>query len=361
MSPGDPTPPDGRVDAGTPTGGGVDDVAAVLDGAGLTVLRGEPLGPSTTLGVGGPAAVLVEPADAAALRVVMQALGDAPDVPLLVIGRGSNSLVSDDGWPGLVVQLGEGFRWHEVEGTEVRAGAATAMPALAVATARAGLAGLEWGAGVPGSLGGAVRMNAGAHGGDTAEVLVEATVVLPGGEERVLGLEDLGFGYRRSTLPERSVVTAARFRLRPDEPAAVKARCDEIKAWRKQAQPLTERNCGSVFTNPPGDSAGRLVEAAGLKGRRRGGARISEKHANFIVVEPGTRAVDVLALIDDVQRAVAAAGGPELHPEVRLVGAFPPLGAASPAEAAGAASPAPASAGSAADPVAAPAPGTGPA
>jgi UDP-N-acetylmuramate dehydrogenase len=166
-------------------------------------------------------------------------------------------------------------------------------------------------------------MNAGAHGGQTGDRLTAVDLTAPDRPEGWRAApEDLAFGYRRSRLPDRAVVVAAHWSLVADDPADIRARLDEHRAWRRATQPLRQRNCGSVFTNPAGDSAGRLVEAAGLKGRRRGGAQISEKHANFIVVEPDTRAADVRALIAEVREIVHASGGPLLEPEVRLVGDF---------------------------------------
>ena len=305
-----------------------DEVLAVgqsLLSAGLDVRTEQPLNRWTTLGVGGPARVYVEPRDPSELAVVLARLAatDSARVPLLVLGRGSNLLVADSGWPGLALRLGSGFKWHRRDGALVSAGAGLAMPALAAWVAAEGLAGLEFAAGIPATVGGSVRMNAGAHGGQTADLLTAVELASP---DRPDGWraepDDLGFGYRRSSMPERSVVVAAHWRLHPDDPVAIRRRLDEHRAWRRSTQPLRQRNCGSVFTNPDGDSAGRLVEAAGLKGRRCGGAQISEKHANFIVVEPGTLAADVRALIGDVRELVHAAGGPLLEPEVRLVGSF---------------------------------------
>jgi len=303
----------------------LDRVTAALADGGLDVRADQPLHRWTTLGVGGPARAYVEPRDPQELQLVMRALAttEADAVPLLVLGRGSNLLVADTGWPGLVLRLGAGFKWHRRDGRSVSAGAGLAMPALAAWVAAEGLAGLEFAAGIPATVGGSVRMNAGAHGGQTADLLetVELTAPdRPGGWQARRA--DLAFGYRRSALPARSVVVAARWTLRPDEPASIRSRLDEHRAWRRATQPLRQRNCGSVFTNPVGESAGRLVEAAGLKGRRCGGAQVSEKHANFIVVDPGTFAADVRTLIGEVRGLVHAAGGPLLEPEVRLVGHF---------------------------------------
>ncbi|HEU0132252.1 MAG TPA: UDP-N-acetylmuramate dehydrogenase [Mycobacteriales bacterium] len=285
----------------------------------MRVERDVPLGPWTTLGVGGAARVFVEPADPTELAGVLADLGDEP---LLVLGRGSNLLVADTGWPGVALRLGAGFKWQRRDGTEVEAGGGTSMPALAAWLATEGLSGLEFAAGIPATVGGSVRMNAGAHGGQTADRLLAVTVASPDDPKgAVLDPGTLAFGYRHSELPPRSVVVGARWTLAADEPAAIRARLDELRAWRRSTQPLRQRNCGSVFTNPPGDSAGRLIEAAGLKGRSVGGASVSEKHANFIVVDPATTtAADVVALIRLVRDEVAARGGPLLVPEVRLVG-----------------------------------------
>jgi UDP-N-acetylmuramate dehydrogenase len=305
--------------------GAVDACAVELVRRGLQVTRERPLGSWTTLGVGGAAAVYVEPRDVAEVGALMEVVGrtDESAVPLLVIGRGSNLLVADSGWPGVALRLGAGLKHYGREGLRVEAGGGTSMPALAAWCAKESLAGLEFAAGIPATVGGSVRMNAGAHGGETADLLVEVDVAVPGDRTpTTVKRDDMGFGYRQSRLPPRSVVVSARWDLLPGDPAAIRQELDELRAWRRATQPLRQRNCGSVFANPPGDSAGRLVEAAGLKGRRRGGAQISDKHANFIVVEPTCRAIDVLQLIADARRAVHEAGGPLLEPEVRVVGDF---------------------------------------
>jgi UDP-N-acetylmuramate dehydrogenase len=285
----------------------------------VTVVAGVPLGPLTTLGVGGAARRFAEPRDPAELAALLRDLGDEP---LLVVGKGSNMLVADTGWPGLAIRLGAGFKWQRRSGTEVSSGGGTAMPALAAWLATEGLAGLEFAAGIPATVGGSVRMNAGAHGGQTADALVSVTIATPAQPEgAAYDPATLGFGYRHSALPRDGVVIEATWALRDDDPAAIRTRLDELRAWRRATQPLRQRNCGSVFTNPPGDSAGRLIEAAGLKGRAVGGASVSEKHANFIVVDPATAtAADVVTLIRLVRDEVAARGGPVLEPEVRLVG-----------------------------------------
>jgi UDP-N-acetylmuramate dehydrogenase len=303
----------------------VDEVVRRIERAGVPVQRDRPLGLLTTFGIGGAASAFAEPADEDQLAVILRSLVDttASQVPMLVVGRGSNMLVADAGFPGLAVRLGKGFARISRDGHVVEAGASVAMPQLASWTAKQGLTGLEFAAAIPASVGGSVRMNAGAHGGEVAARLVDAALLLPITADRdVRDPSGLGLAYRQSALPERSVVVAARWQLDPDDAGAIRERLESHRRWRRETQPLRARSCGSTFTNPPDDSAGRLIEAAGLKGMRIGGARVSEKHANFIVVDPGTKAADVLAVIAEVRRAVLAAGGPRLEPEVRAVGDF---------------------------------------
>jgi UDP-N-acetylmuramate dehydrogenase len=285
------------------------------------VSAGEPLGPLTTLKVGGPAAALVRaetPADLAAVAEVCAATGR----PWLIVGRGSNLLIADGGWPGVVVTLGRGFRGVTVEGTVVEAGAAEPMPVLANAVARHQLGGLAFGVAIPGSLGGAVRMNAGAMGHELREVLLDAEVarLADGGRLERLSTAQLGMRYRHTDLPADAVVVRARLGLRRADPAALAEEMAAFKRWRREHQPVNEPSCGSVFVNPPGDSAGRLIDTAGLKGHRVGGAAVSVKHANFITVSPGATAGDVAAVIADVRRGVAARHGVDLVPEVVLAG-----------------------------------------
>lgn len=294
----------------------VDAFAAAVAGPAAHVTVGAPLARLTTLRVGGPAAVAVTVDDDAALVRTVTAAA-AHDLPLLVVGRGSNLLVGDDGWPGVVVRLGDGFRGVTIDGTTVRAGAAEPMPSVAVTTARAGLAGFAWGAAVPGSIGGGVRMNAGAHGADMADALVTARVLdVRSAELSDWGPERLALGYRSSALGTDHVVTAVTLALTSADADEVLAEIDTIRTWRRTHQPLERPSCGSVFTNPPGTSAGALIEEAGLKGTRIGGAEVSTRHANFIVTGPDARAVDVEALIDLVVRTVSERTGTVLIPEV---------------------------------------------
>ena len=281
--------------------------------------RNHPLGALTTYRVGGTAALFCEPADEAELVAVARAR-EGLDVPVLVIGRGSNLLVADAGFAGLAVRLGPGFESLDIDGTEVGAGGALSLPVLARRTAAAGLHGLEWAVGVPGSVGGAVRMNAGGHGSDTAATLVGFRWVdLATAEVHHDGPERLGFGYRHTELAPDQVVVAAHHRLTPGDAEAGRAAIDEIVRWRRANQPGGS-NAGSVFTNPPGDSAGRLIDACGLKGHRLGSAEVSPKHANFIQADPDGSADDVKALMDHVRAVVADQTGVVLRTEVRLVG-----------------------------------------
>ena len=197
------------------------------------------------------------------------------------------------------------------------------LPALSGVALRHALAGLSFGVAIPATVGGAIRMNAGAHGHSMSDVVTSIEVVRLGdGSASSIAGADAGLSYRRSGLPEDAVVTGVTATLEPGDPVAIRAEMDAARDWRRRTQPLAEPNCGSVFKNPPGDHAARLIEGAGLKGRRVGGAQVSTKHANFIVADPGARADDVLALIRVVQGEVEAEAGVRLEPEVHLVGAF---------------------------------------
>jgi UDP-N-acetylmuramate dehydrogenase len=296
--------------------GGLEEVARRL---GERARRDEPIGPRTTYRVGGAASVFVEVDDDATLNAVSDAVS-ATGVEVLVVGRGSNLLVADRGFPGLAVTLGEHFAEIEVEGSYVRAGGAASLPVVARRTVAAGLTGFEWAVGVPGSVGGAVRMNAGGHGSDLAASLRRVRVVdLALGEDVEVDSDHLELGYRRSSIGPRQLVVRADLELAPGDRAAGEAELAEIVRWRRENQPGGP-NAGSVFTNPPGDSAGRLIEVAGGKGRRVGSAQVSPKHANFIQADEGGSADDVLALMAEVQVLVARHTGVDLVPETRLVG-----------------------------------------
>lgn len=276
----------------------------------------------TTYRCGGPIAVLVRAGSEADVREVAAVLSGREDMEVLVVGRGSNLLVADSGFAGVGLLLAGELERVDIDPATglVTAGAATPLPVLARRTAAAGRSGLEFFVGIPGSVGGAVRMNAGGHGRETRDVLEHARVMtLTGGEARVRTVADLALGYRTSAIDERTVVVEATFRTTADDPVACEERVAEIVRWRRENQPGGQ-NAGSVFKNPPGDSAGRLIDATGCKGLRVGGVTVSEKHANFFVAEPGARAADVLALLTDVQQRVRDATGIHLEPELHLVG-----------------------------------------
>nr|WP_283250897.1 UDP-N-acetylmuramate dehydrogenase [Rhabdothermincola salaria] len=286
-----------------------------------------PLGPLTTYRVGGPAALLVADAGLAELARVADVVR-ATGVQVLVVGRGSNLLVADDGFPGIAVTLGDSLAEVILEGTTVVAGGGAALPVVARRTAAAGLTGFEWAVGVPGSVGGAVRMNAGGHGSDMAASLVRVRVLdLATGEDGWMPAAALDLGYRCSALTATQVVVAAELALAAGEARRAEAELSGIVRWRRAHQP-GGANAGSVFTNPPGDSAGRLIEAAGLKGHRVGRAHVSTKHANFIQVDDDGSAADVAALMAAVRAAVRANTGVDLHAETRLVGFAPEVVAA---------------------------------
>lgn len=281
-----------------------------------------PMATLTSFRIGGPAALFLEPESEADLAAASQALA-AGALPHVVIGKGSNVLVSDRGFQGLVLRLGRGYRWAARDGHRLVAGGSMPLPALAGVALRHALEGLAFGVAIPASLGGAVRMNAGAHGGEVADVVAGVDLFrLGSGEAAHVSADEAGFSYRRSTLPDDGIVTSATLELLPGEPVRIRAAMDEAREWRRQTQPLAEPNCGSVFKNPPDGYAARLIEDAGLKGSRIGGVQVSEKHANFIVAGPGGRAEDVWALIELIRRTVEARTGVVLEPEVQLIGGF---------------------------------------
>ena len=298
------------------TSDAVEGAAAVL---GARARRGVPLGPLTTYRVGGPAALFIEVSGDDDLELAARAVSRS-GVPVLVIGRGSNLLVSDRGFDGLALVLGEAYARVDVVGTTVAAGAATSLPVLARRSAAAALTGMEWAVGVPGSVGGAVRMNAGGHGGDMRSALVRVRVadLVEGGHDWV-SAGTLALGYRRSSLRPHQVVLEAELGLAEGDRERSEAAIAEIVRWRRAHQP-GGANAGSVFTNPPGDSAGRLIDAAGLKGMRMASASVSEKHANFFQADAGGSADDVAALVAEVQRLVEERTRVRLEPEVQLVG-----------------------------------------
>jgi len=289
------------------------------------VVAGAALGALSTYRVGGAAGLLVEVGSLNDLRRLAQAAAQE-GWNVLVVGSGSNLLVSDAGFDGVALRLGATFAVTRIDAPVVTAGGATPLPVVARQCAAAGLGGFGWAVGVPGSVGGAVRMNAGGHGSDISEVLLSAEIVdLGTGEERRAVREDLALGYRRSALTNSHVVAEVQILLRPSRRDREEALIREVVAWRRQNQP-GGANTGSVFMNPPDDSAGRLVEAAGCKGLRIGTARVSGLHANFILADAGGSADDVMSLMVEVAQRVEAHSGVRLRPETRLVGFESPFG-----------------------------------
>ena len=283
------------------------------------ILVDEPMSRHTTFRVGGPADVLFLPERADQVRLALEAARTA-DVPAIVIGNGSNLLVRDKGIRGLVIALGEGFSEVRFDGDLVEAQAGVSLARLAAAAQAHGLAGLEFASGIPGTLGGGCAMNAGAYGGQLSDVLID-TMVLMDGTERTLTRDEMQMGYR-TTLPlrEGGIVLSARFRLTPDDPEAILARMKDLNARRRDKQPLNYPSAGSTFKRPEGHFAGALIEQAGLKGRRVGGAQVSEKHAGFVINTGDATAADVLALIEVIRDEVEARFGVRLEPEVRIIG-----------------------------------------
>lgn len=278
----------------------------------------------STFKVGGKADYLTLPKTSEQLNQALQ-WGRAEGLPITLLGAGSNLLISDQGLPGLVICT-RALRYSEFDAVTGRVTAAAGEPwsSLAWKAARNGLKGFEWTIGIPGTVGGAVVMNAGAHGGETADILVEAEVIEPDGSVHLLKPEALAYRYRTSNLQgSHKIVTMATFQLSPGhDPAAVKAATAEDLKQRRTTQPYHLPNCGSVFRNPPGNSAGRLIQEAGLKGHQIGNAQISTLHANFIVNLGGAKAQDVLALIRHAQAVIQDRNGISLETEVKIIGAF---------------------------------------
>jgi UDP-N-acetylmuramate dehydrogenase len=298
-----------------------DRARALASALGAGAVLDAPLGARTTYRVGGPAALLFEAGDEEDLARVHRALRAVGEpLPVLIVGQGSNLLVADAGFAGLALVLGAGLSTITVRSPRVRAGGGAKLPVLARRAASAGLRGMEWAVGIPGSVGGALRMNAGGHGSDTAGVLDRYRAFdLATGSAVEADPAGLALGYRSSALGPGQTVVWAEFALTPGDREAAEARVDEIVRWRRSNQP-GGANAGSVFTNPPAAAAGQLVDEAGAKGLRVRTARVSEKHANFIQADAGGSADDVHALIALVRERVAERLGVHLETEVRLVG-----------------------------------------
>jgi len=278
-----------------------------------------PLAELTSFRIGGPADLFVTVEDETELMCAKAAAYRA-GVPCFCLGAGTNLLVSDRGMRGLVVRLGDGFGKIEIDGVKVVAGAAAAFGALVQAVVDRGLEGLEFGEGIPGTVGGGLVMNAGAFGGEIARVVTLVHGVTVAGEAIALTHDEVKFAYRRTELPPHFIITRVDFELARGDRAQLMVRVAEIRAKRALRQPGGVPNAGSIFKNPPGNFAGRLLEGAGLKGTRLGGAAFSDKHANFIVNLGGAQAAEVRALIEMARNKVREQSGVWLEPEVKLVG-----------------------------------------
>jgi len=284
------------------------------------ILLDEPLSRHTTWKIGGPADVMIVPGNKQELVTAVSFM-HRHGVPWTTLGRGSNTLVFDSGIRGVVIKLGEAFDFVRIDGDRVTAGGAFSFIKLSVMCGRAGLTGLEFAGGIPGSVGGAVYMNAGAHGSDVSRILSSAEVVSENGEIAVWNNEDLQYAYRHSALQgKRAIVTEATFQLAHGNRREIAATLAAYKERRNRTQPMTAACAGSVFRNPPGHHAAKLIEEAGLKGLTIGGAQISTLHANFIVNNGNATAEDVLALITHIQQTVEQRTGIRLVPEVLEVG-----------------------------------------
>jgi UDP-N-acetylenolpyruvoylglucosamine reductase len=294
---------------------------------GVVLLADAPLAPFTTIGTGGNADLVVTVSDASALVATLEIV-ETYLVPWVCLGAGSNLLVADGGYPGAVIKLGDGFNYIEgmpsasVSGPErasVLVGAGVSLARLAALVAGAGLSGLEFACGIPGTVGGGIPMNAGAYGCCLGDIVEEVEMATAAGLRR-LSTKAMDWGYRSCRLPEEAVVTAVRFELAPSDPTTILERHRVILQKRRSVQPQGVRTFGSTFKNPSGGAAGRLLEAAGLKGVRRGGAEVSRVHANFLVNLGDATTADMLALMSLMREEVHRTSGVLLEPEVRLLG-----------------------------------------
>ena len=289
-----------------------------LDGM---VKKSEPMARHTTYHIGGPAALIVECATVADLAMTTSVLSEE-DVAWTVLGKGSNILVSDAGYDGAIITLGRDFKRHALDGDHLRTGAGVILAAVVQDAFKMGLSGLEFGVGIPGTVGGALAMNAGARDEWIGSIVESVTLNVPGeGLVRMRGSE-VSWSYRRTDLPTLGIIVECVLRVTESDEVDIRRSMEASLRRRKRSQPLGLPSAGSVFINPEGDSAGRLIEAAGLKGTRIGGAQVSDVHANFIVNTGGATATDVVALIRLVREAVKDSNGIELRPEIRFLGTF---------------------------------------
>lgn len=279
-----------------------------------------PMAQYTTFRVGGPADILVSPNSQEEVCTLLAAI-QAEQVPCTILGNGSNVLVLDKGIRGVVLKLGNALNGLVIEGTRIRVEAGVLLSRLATAAADAGLTGLEFASGIPGSLGGAILMNAGAYGGEIGNLVRTVTVVDPNGQVRNLDREQMDFRYRHSVVMETGdIILSATLELAPDDPEAIHERIRDLTQKRITKQPLNFPSAGSTFKRPPGYFAAALIDQAGLRGYRVGDAQVSEKHTGFVVNRGHATASEILQLMDDVKTRVHAMSGVWLEPEVRILG-----------------------------------------
>lgn len=285
------------------------------------VRSAEPMARHTTYRVGGPAALYAQLDTVSDVATALSVLGEE-GVPWTVVGKGSNLLVSDSGYEGAVLVLGREFKRHTVEDGLLKAGAATVLAVLVQEGFHHGLTGLSWAVGIPGTLGGALVMNAGTRNGSIGETVDSVTLFVPGEGLTLVRGRDAGWAYRTSDLSGRGIILEAALRVGEGDAVRIRAEMERYLKERKATQPLGIASAGSVFVNPEGHSAGRLIESAGCKGMRLGGAQVSTVHANFIVNAGGATAQDIVRLIRKVQMTVRDTHGVDLRPEIRFLGRF---------------------------------------
>lgn len=287
-----------------------------------SVLQNEPLSAHTTFRIGGPADYFVTPTSAEEIGNVIETCRKW-DVPYYVMGNGSNLLVGDKGFRGVIIQIFKAMKEIRVEGNRIYAQAGALLSKVAAAACEAELTGIEFASGIPGTLGGAVRMNAGAYGGEMKQVLESATVLAGKGDIRTLSVEEMKMGYRTSIVSRMDyVVLEAVIRLQPGSRDEIRARMEELREKRVEKQPLEFGSAGSTFKRPEGYFAGKLIEDAGLRGFRVGNAQVSEKHCGFVINRGGATAMEVLELMEEVSRRVEENSGVRLEPEVKKIGEF---------------------------------------
>ena len=290
-------------------------------GAGI-FLTDEPMSRHTTFRTGGPADIYIEPSGVEELKQVLDICREE-NVAYTIIGNGSNLLVGDGGYRGVLISFGKPFAQVTIEGAQVRTGAGALLSAVAKQVLNALLTGFEFAAGIPGTIGGAVVMNAGAYGGELCQVLREATVLTPEGEVKTLPAEELELGYRTSCIQKNGyIVLEAVLQLQPGNADDIRAVMDALASKRREKQPLEYPSAGSTFKRPEGHFAGRLIQDAGLRGFRVGGAQVSEKHCGFVINRDHATSADILSLCRQVQEKVKAQFGVELELEVKLLGEF---------------------------------------